>query len=90
VKITWTEQADADRTTIREYIAQDNPLAAIKLDERFAEQARQLVKTPDIGRSGTVRNTRERVVHPNYILIYKVVGDLVLVLRVIHAARKWP
>jgi toxin ParE1/3/4 len=30
------------------------------------------------------------VVHQNYILIYDTLGDLVRVLRVLHAARLWP
>jgi plasmid stabilization system protein ParE len=30
------------------------------------------------------------VAHQNYILVYDVTGDLVRVLRVLHAARQWP
>jgi len=29
-------------------------------------------------------------VHPNYILIYRVVDGVVEILRVKHAAQKWP
>lgn len=37
-----------------------------------------------------VTGTRELVAHQNYILIYDMADDLVRVLRVLHAARKWP
>jgi plasmid stabilization system protein ParE len=28
--------------------------------------------------------------HRNYILVYDLAGDLVRILRVLHAARRWP
>ena len=34
--------------------------------------------------------TRELVAHRNYILIYDTAGDVVRVLRLLHAARQWP
>jgi len=40
--------------------------------------------------SGRVKRTREFVVHPNYILVYRIVGKTVEVLRVKHAAQRWP
>jgi addiction module RelE/StbE family toxin len=39
---------------------------------------------------GRIKDTRELVVHPNYIVIYRIVGKAVEVLRVKHAAQKWP
>ena len=73
-----------------EYIAQDNPAAALALDELFSEKASRLVDHPGLGRPGRVTGTRELVAHQNYILIYDMADDLVRVLRVLHAARKWP
>jgi toxin ParE1/3/4 len=90
VKLAWTRTAAADRREIRDYIAQDNPAAALALDELFSEKASRLVDHPGLGRPGRVAGTRELVAHQNYILIYDVSGDLVRVLRVLHAARQWP
>jgi toxin ParE1/3/4 len=90
VKLVWTRPAAADRREIRAYIAQDNPAAALALDELFSEKASRLVDHPSIGRPGRVAGTRELVAHQNYILAYDVAGDLVRVLRVLHAARQWP
>lgn len=90
MRLAWTRPANLDRKAIREYIAQDNPAAAIALDELISNKAEQLVDFPEIGRPGRVAETRELVVHRNYILIYDRIGDTVRVLRVLHAARQWP
>lgn len=90
MKLVWTRRAREDRKTIREYIAADNPNAALDLDELLSEKAARLVDHPGLGRPGRVQGTRELVVHRNYILIYDVASDAVRVLRVLHAARQWP
>ncbi|WP_242518673.1 MULTISPECIES: type II toxin-antitoxin system RelE/ParE family toxin [Thiorhodovibrio] len=50
-----------------------------------------MTQNPSIGRLGRVRDTRELVISgTSYIVAYRVVGDLVLILRVLHGARRWP
>ncbi len=90
MKLVWTRPAREDRKVIREYIAADNPSAALDLDELLSEKAARLVDHPGLGRPGRLQGTRELVAHRNYILIYDVAGDLVRVLRILHAARQWP
>jgi len=90
VRLAWTRLASQDRKAIREYIAEDNLNAALELDEQFEFKAGRLLSHPDLGRLGRIPGTRELVVHPHYILIYDVAGDVVRVLRVLHAARQWP
>lgn len=90
MRLVWTKPASLDRKEIREYIAQDNPAAALALDELISEKASRLVDHPSLGRPGRVAGTRELIAHQNYILIYDLAGDLVRVLRVLHAARQWP
>ena len=87
MKLVWTKPAAADRREIRAYIAQDNPSAALALDELLSERAARLIDHPQPGR---VAGTRELVAHRNYILVYDVTTDTVRVLRVLHAARQWP
>lgn len=90
MRLVWTEPASLDRKEIREYIAQDNPAAALALDELISEKASRLIDHPGLGRPGRVTGTRELIAHQNYILIYDITQDLVRVLRVLHAARQWP
>ena len=90
MKLVWTRPPREDRKAIREYIAVDNPSAALDLDELLSEKAARLLDHPGLGRPGRLQGTRELVAHRNYILIYDVAGDLVRVLRVLHAARQWP
>lgn len=89
-QLFWTPEAIKDRDDIYEYIEADNPSAALALDALFAEKAGRLVDHPDLGRPGRAAGTRELVAHRNYILVYDTAGDLVRVLRVLHAARSWP
>ena len=90
MKLVWSRPAAADRREIRSWIAQDNPAAALRLDQRLSEAAQYLVDHPDLGRPGRLAGTRELVIHQNYILVYDLIGDLVRVLRILHAARQWP
>ena len=86
----WKPAAIADRKSITAYIAQDNPRAAIDMGDLLIQKAAQLDQHPMLGRVGRVKGTRELVAHPNYILIYRIVGKVAEVLRVKHAAQKWP
>ena len=90
LKQVWTRLAAQDRRDIRAYIARDNLVAALALDELISEKAALLTEYPALGRPGRVTGTREFVVHPNYILVYDVADDLVRILRVLHASRLWP
>lgn len=90
MKLIWSRTAVADRREIRDYIVRDNAAAAIALDRVFAAKAQHLLDHPCLGCVGRVPDTRELVVHPNYLLIYDVTGELVRVLRLLHVARQWP
>lgn len=90
LKLAWTRLAAQDRRDIRAYIARDNPVAALALDELISEKTTRLTEYPALGRAGRITDTRELVLHPNYILVYDVTGDTVRILRVLHANRQWP
>ena len=89
MELFWTPEAIQDRDDIYDYIEADNPAAALALDELLSEKASRLVNHPNLGRLGSVTDTRELVAHQNYVLVYDVAGDQVLVLRVLHAAQQW-
>jgi len=82
--------AIADRDAIMVYIAQDNPTAAIELDIEFETKAETARLRPTLYKPGRVKDTREIVVRPSYVMVYRVAGDVVEVLRVLHTAQQWP
>ena len=88
--LSWKRAALRDREHIMEFIARDKPLAAIAWDERLERCAEHLIEHPRMGRPGRVPRTRELVVHPNYILVYREAAGKVEILRVLHAAQNWP
>lgn len=90
MKLLWTEPARDDRRAIREYIALDNPVAAVELDEQLSARTGQLAEQPESGRPGRVAGTRELVAHRHYVIIYEVVASTVYILRVLHTSRRWP
>ncbi len=90
MELFWTPEATQDRDKIYDHIEADNPAAALTLDGLFAEKADRLVDHPGLGRPGRSAGTQELVAHQNYILVYDVTGNLVRILRVLHAARQWP
>ncbi|MEO8410609.1 MAG: type II toxin-antitoxin system RelE/ParE family toxin [Propionivibrio sp.] len=91
-RLVWRPMAFADRDTIMDYIAQDNPAAAVELDDDFEIKAEDARHRPTLYRTGRVQGTREIVVRPNYIMVYRIEdeGGTVAVLRVLHAAQQSP
>ncbi|WP_422126516.1 type II toxin-antitoxin system RelE/ParE family toxin [Thioalkalivibrio sulfidiphilus] len=90
MKSIWTAEAMRDREVIFEYVARDNPMAAIKLDECFGEAVALLATHPHLGKEGLVSGTREFIPHESYRLIYEVDADTLWILAVVHTARCWP
>jgi plasmid stabilization system protein ParE len=46
---------------------------------------------PQMGRSGRIEGTRELVISGTpYIAAYRIDGDAVRILRVLHGAQQWP
>ncbi|WP_152555227.1 type II toxin-antitoxin system RelE/ParE family toxin [Desulfonatronum thiodismutans] len=52
MKIEWYWFAVEDRTSIFDYIEQDDPRSAIAVDERIMEQTAKLARFPECGRPG--------------------------------------
>ncbi len=90
MKVFWTLGAERDRARIFEFIGQDNPLAAIRMDELFAAVANRLAEHPLLGRTGQIPGTRELVAHESYRLVYEVHDDAVWLLALVHTRRQWP
>lgn len=90
MKVVWASAAEQDRADIFDYISQDNPLAAIRMDELFAEAAGRLAEHPQLGKAGLIAGTRELIPHESYRLVYEVQDNTVWILALVHTARMWP
>jgi toxin ParE1/3/4 len=81
----------ADLEQIVDYIARDNPKAALVIWDEIENQVERLVSYPHSGRLGRVEGTREPIVNRTpFVVGYCVVGEAILVLRVLHGAQQWP
>ena len=89
--VRWQKMALTDRERIAGYIAgKGSPAAARKLDAEFVEKAYTAAQRPKLYRAGRVEGTREIVVRPNYVMVYRIEDEGVVILRVLHVAQQWP
>jgi addiction module RelE/StbE family toxin len=90
VRLIWTLEAQQDRVDIWDYIAAENPFAAVDMDRLFSDAVASLTTHPQLGRPGTVPGTRELIPHENYRLVYEIADETVWILALVHASRRWP
>ena len=89
--IEWLPQASINRFEQLDYIAQDNPLAAIDQDERIEHQIDMLLQHPQMGRPGRKKGTRELVISRTpFIVVYRAKGARIEIIRLLHGAQQWP
>ncbi len=90
-RLFWLPSAELALEEIVDYIAIDNLDAALALGDRIVSAIESnLPEHPNMGRPGRVEGTRELVVHRNYIVVYRVKGNDVIILDVVHAAQMYP
>jgi addiction module RelE/StbE family toxin len=91
MKIIWLSRAEHDLDSIVEYIAADDPDAAIDQGEEIIEQILGLERFPEKGRCGRVDGTFELVVvRTPYIVAYRIKEGRIQVLRILHSSQPWP
>lgn len=91
MRVNWLQTARANLIAVFEHISQDNPDAAARTVAAIVRAVETLKRFPARGRPGRILGTRELVVPGTpYIVPYRMRGDFVEVLRVLHASRKWP
>jgi len=91
MRLEWLPAADNDVDNILEFIAADNPFAAVNQGDEILTQISSLIKTPEMGRKGRVAGTRELVImRTPFIAVYRTKRSLIQILRIMHGAREWP
>lgn len=90
LKLFWRPNALDDLDEILTYIADRDITAAERLHGAIEALAERLPEHPFMFRPGRLPGTREAVVHPNYILIYRLTDEAVEIVNLVHARQKYP
>ena len=87
--VRLTAAAENDLEQIADYIARDNPKRALSFVLALRDKCLGLADAP-YGFPLVTRYERHgirRRVHGNYLIFYRVAGDHVLVIHILHGAR---
>lgn len=87
--VEWRPLARAQLGEILDYIGDRNIVAASELYQNIQAATSAVPQHPYLYRFGQVRGTREIVVHPNYLVVYRVT-DRIEILTVLHARQQYP
>ena len=88
-KIVISDRADNDLLDIWAFVAADSISAADRLLDLIEERWQQLRRNP---RSGVARNDIadgvRHLVASSYLILYRISGDDIEIVRVLHASRR--
>lgn len=91
MRVRVTSGARQDILEIVDWIARENPPAAVRVRDRILHRIENLEQFPELGVVGRLPGTRELVVtRTPYFVIYQIYESTVEVLAIRHSARRWP
>jgi toxin ParE1/3/4 len=93
MELVWTPRARRARQAAIDYIAQDNPVAALGQLDEIERQTDMLIQHPEMGRLGRVEGTRELVISRTpFIVVYRLRprAKRIELFRFLHGAQQWP
>jgi len=90
MRLRWSRRALNDLERIAARMAADKPLAATDFAADVRDRVARLQAFPLLGRAGAYDDTRELVVHRNYLVTYRLRADEVQILQLWHVARNLP
>lgn len=92
MRIEWSSHAVSDLKAISEYIERERSLeTANRMTRAIYDSVQSLRTIPLRGRFGRIENTRELVASRlPYIIVYRPLDERVLILNIVHGARRWP
>ncbi|MCJ2093410.1 type II toxin-antitoxin system RelE/ParE family toxin [Methylobacterium sp. J-072] len=91
MRLRFTRRSLRDLDHVRWYISESDQAAANRVIARIRGAIESLKLHPHLGRAGRLAGTRELVVSRTpYVVPYRVAGDVIEILAVMHGARTWP
>ena len=89
--LEWLPHARNDLRRQLSYVEQRNASASLRLNQAVVQALLRLRSYPESGRPGRIPGTRELVVRrTRYVIIYRLQGRTLLILRLLHGAQRWP
>ena len=89
MKLIWTDPSIEDLRAVRDYIGRDSDYYAADLVGQVVLCVERLLRFPKLGRvvpEAQDENIRE-LVHQNYRIIYRIAGERIEILTIIHGSR---
>ena len=87
--LIWHDDALDDLEAIVDFIETQNPAAARRIGSAIRETAERLPDHPYMYRTGRIPGTREALITPNYVLVYRV-SDIIEILAILHTRQQYP
>lgn len=87
MSVIFSVEAVEDLDRIRAHIGIDNPAAASRIAIQIVAACDRLEYLPERGRPGLRTGTRELVAFWPYVIVYRVKGGSVEIIRVWHGAQ---
>jgi toxin ParE1/3/4 len=90
-EVLLARHAQRDLAEVYDYIAADSPANAAAFVQAIEEKVFSLASMPEraslIPENTQLGTGHRHLVHGNYRIIFRIEGDAVLVLRIVHGAR---
>ncbi|WP_145749616.1 type II toxin-antitoxin system RelE/ParE family toxin [Nitrospirillum amazonense] len=91
MRLRWSPSSLRDVVSLQAHIARHDPQAAESQLRQVVMAAKGLLRFPEMGRPGRHAGTRELVVTCTpYLIAYRIRGDRIDILRVLHGRQLWP
>jgi len=87
MSVRFTRRAINDLARIREYIANDNPMAASRMAVELVAACDRLELFPERGKPGLRQGTRELSAVWPYVIVYRISGVDIDILAIWHGAQ---
>lgn len=90
VTVEWTATALLNLADILDRVRVESPQGADMLAAEIGAKTGRIASNLKLYRVGRVRGTREAVVTENYLMVYRVAGDVAQILNLLHTRQQWP
>ncbi len=92
MKIIWTREALKNIIELENYISEDNPHKAVEFTDSLMNKCDYLIDNPDIGRivSELSDPSIRELIHKNYRIVYRHIGEEIQILTVFEGHRLFP